>query len=234
MVSVVIPAYNSERYISHCLDSILNQTYSDIEIIIVNDGSTDNTLDICNAYREKTTRIKIINQPNKGVSGARNAGLDICLGDYVLFVDSDDELYETAIETLMNYSSSHDSDLICGGVTIQKSDQTYVDDIPVERIVADKNEIIHELVTARYTSCWAKLYKKELIADIRFEEGRKINEDSYFVFQYVLKCKSIGYVNAPVYKYLFHTSSASHADFTFQKKYYDMIFCISEIRGLRH
>ena len=184
----------------------------------------DNTISICNAYTEQNSNVKIINQPNKGVSGARNAGLDTCLGEYILFVDVDDELYETAVETLMNYSSSHDVDLICGGVTIQKIDQTYVDDIPGERIVVDKNEIIHELVTARYTSCWAKLYKKDLIADIRFEEGRKINEDGYFVFQYVLKCKSIGYVNALVYKYLFHTTSASHANFIFQEKYYDILY----------
>lgn len=111
MISVIVPAYNAEKYIKKCIKSILNQTYSNFEIIIVNDGSTDNTLNIINEFNDK--RIRIINQKNGGVSNAKNTALDIIKGDYVTFVDSDDTIPKDALEILINLMTD-DVDFVSG------------------------------------------------------------------------------------------------------------------------
>ena len=100
MISVIVPFYNEEKYLSRCLDSIINQSYKDLEIILIDDGSIDNSFNIAKSYQSKDSRIKIYKQNNEGLSSARNKGLDNCSGDYILFVDGNDEILTTMVEEL--------------------------------------------------------------------------------------------------------------------------------------
>ena len=110
-VSVIVPVYNSEVYLSMCIDSIINQTYKNLEIILIDDGSTDNSLKICNDYEKKDNRIKVFHQENKGVSAARNLGLSLSQGEYITFVDSDDELIENGISLLVQDICLYNADI---------------------------------------------------------------------------------------------------------------------------
>ena len=114
MVSVIIPIYNVEKYLSECIESVINQTYSDLEIILVNDGSTDNCRDICERYKRKDSRIKLVHKNNGGLSSARNAGIDVANGDYYTFIDSDDYIMSDMIEQLVYAIQSANADVsIC-------------------------------------------------------------------------------------------------------------------------
>ena len=108
MISIIVPVYNSEKYIDRCLDSILNQTYKDLEIVLVNDGSNDQSLKILENYALRDTRIKVVNQENKGVAAARNTGLDNATGDYILYVDSDDWIENNMVERMVELSANAD------------------------------------------------------------------------------------------------------------------------------
>ena len=110
-ISVIVPIFNGEKYLCRCIDSILYQTFDDFELILINDGSSDNCAAICNEYMEKDTRIKVIHQENRGVSAARNAGLDIANGDYISFVDSDDYVYPQYLEYLYRAIIESDADI---------------------------------------------------------------------------------------------------------------------------
>lgn len=111
LITLVIPIYNIENYLGRCLDSVINQTYKDLEIILVNDGSTDNSLEICESYAKEDSRIKIINKNNGGLSSARNVGLDACKGDYVTFIDSDDWVSLDYIEILYKNIIDNNADI---------------------------------------------------------------------------------------------------------------------------
>lgn len=113
MISIIVPVYNSEKYIDRCLDSILNQTYKDLEIVLVNDGSNDQSLKILENYALRDTRIKVVNQENKGVAAARNTGLDNATGDYILYVDSDDWIENNMVERMVELSANADI-VFCG------------------------------------------------------------------------------------------------------------------------
>ena len=121
MISVIVPVYNTEKFLKNCISSIANQTYKDLEIILVNDGSTDNSGKICDDFAQKDSRIKVIHQSNKGVGAARNAGLDVAKGAYIGFVDSDDILRPDMYEFLLNNLIVHNADIsVCG---VQKIDE---------------------------------------------------------------------------------------------------------------
>lgn len=113
LVSVIVPVYKVEKYLHRCIDSIINQTYKNLEIILVDDGSPDNCGKICDEYAEKDNRIKVIHKSNGGLSSARNAGLDVANGDYVYFVDSDDYIDTKLVEDNLNLAIEHDADMVC-------------------------------------------------------------------------------------------------------------------------
>ena len=116
LISIIMPVYNAEKYLNRSIESIMNQTYNNIEIILVNDGSTDNSLEICTSYQEKDNRIKLINQANKGVSFARNKGIDEATGDYIMFIDSDDYVEKNMIEDMVSKITEDDIDLVISGI----------------------------------------------------------------------------------------------------------------------
>ena len=214
-VSVIIPVYNIEEFLTKCLDSVINQTYKNLEIICVNDGSTDNSQKILEEYAENDKRIKIINKPNGGLSSARNAGMREMNGKYCYFVDSDDWIELNTIETLVGIYDKYDVDCVVHSFrniayddeavqnaqdcenwlkTFQKFDGIY--DIPID--------ISHEIPTV----AWNKLYKTNIIKtyNCRFPEGF-IHEDEAFIWIYMIHCKKYYYTNFKFYNYLSRANS---------------------------
>lgn len=204
-VSIIMPAYNAEKTIVRCINSLLNQTYRNIEIIIVNDGSTDSTKEICYMYKKKDNRIKVINQINKGVSVARNIGIKRATGELLTFVDSDDYMNELYIEKLVSTLLKTDSDIICSSF-IKFNDPTKI------KVNANSNEQICTLTvedalcdllsrnTKIHNYQWNKLYKKEIWKDIKFKDG-KIYEDLELMYRIILKAKKIAYTTYNGYYY---------------------------------
>ena len=160
-ISVIVPIYNAEAYLNRCLDSIINQTYSDLEIILINDGSTDNSLDICLEYASKDKRIVVYNQTNKGISKTRNKGIELATGDYIGFVDSDDIISPRMYETLYNLMTDEKC-LIAGCQYTKftssckfKEDKNYISYTKEEALKKNLNEEISNFL-------WDKLIKEEL------------------------------------------------------------------------
>lgn len=177
LVSIIIPVYNAQEYLDDCIKSVLGQTYKNFEVILIDDGSLDKSLKICNGYSEWDNRIIVIHKENGGVSSARNMGLDVAKGDYILFVDSDDYIAEDYIESHINF----DADVVVSGT--EKSG-AYL-----------KNEILkNEGEFVGFGGPWKKLYKKELISNTRFREEIKIGEDIIFNLEILKKTENIYYI----------------------------------------
>ena len=198
LVSIIIPVYNAERTLCKCLDSILEQDFNNYEIILVNDGSKDSSLYICNKYGSNHHNISVINQNNEGVSSARNAGLDVAKGDWITFIDSDDYIEVGFFNCLDTYNE----DLIILNsknlsLTGDMSDSLFS---KKNKQLHNKNSITQFLSTyidsSLYRAPWAKFYKKELIKDIRFDTNMKIGEDSHFVFRYLCNIKTMSYLGS--------------------------------------
>lgn len=220
MISVIIPAYNAEKYIIECLDSIKNQTYKNIEIIVVDDGSTDNTFEVVQNYSKNLNNILLFHQENGGVCAARNKGLDLATGQYVMFVDADDFIPSDAIETLYNDIIKNDADMAVGRMFSDSEDITTSGSLEVWQ---DKQGLINGLEdNPSLYGCCAKLYKKSLIQDIRFVEGKKVHEDGYFVFLTLIKLPTIAVRDKCTYIYRYNPESASHAPFS--DKYFDVLY----------
>lgn len=185
LITVIINVYNGEKYIKKCLDSVINQTYQNLEILIINDGSTDNTLDIINKYKD--ARINIINQENKGLSLSRNVGIDNAKGEYLYFVDADDFIENDTIEYLYNLCKKNRvlmSTCLCKQIT--KYDTIIKNKPEIIRIESGKNLLDNILLSkTRSGALWNKLIKKELFDNIRFED--RIINDVVVVYKLALK-----------------------------------------------
>ncbi len=224
LVSVIIPAYNSENFIGDCIEYILNGTYKNIEIIVVNDGSADNTAKICDEYAEKHANIKVIHSENGGVSSARNKGLDAASGDYVTFVDADDKLTDDAIKVLVEAAEKTGAEITAAKPFRLKLDEVLVKKTASNEIILLNNssEIVKKSVDTLFQSACAKLFRRDFIGDTRFVVGKKINEDTFFTFQCLVKCKALAIVDNYIYAYVFNPASASQA--AFSEKFYDILY----------
>lgn len=211
IISIIIPIYNAEKYIFSCLDNICLQTFFDIEIICVNDGSTDNSLKILEKYMEKDKRIKIINQKNLGVSAARNSGIKNSLGEYILFVDSDDLLDNNACQILCEYVKKYDADII---------QFQHVNKVGKFKFLNYKN--INTLTSFNlfdnvdrcfpkddYIFCWDRLYKKSFLIeqDVRFSIGQSFAEDFLFIVQLYSKNPKVLIVEDFLYEHIINSNS---------------------------
>lgn len=212
-ISIIVPVYNVEKYLSRCLNSILNQTYSHLEIIIVNDGSTDNSLNICNEFAEKDKRIVLINQRNKGLSGARNTGLRFASGDYVGFIDSDDMIESDMIEDCYKIIESYSPDVITTNVlSYKRGNASYTEfrnNLPYGKIL-NKKEIIKHFIEPYYggymgiiPSVWSKLYKLAFLKRNNhfFDETLKRSEDYWFNFFVFITAEDVYAINKGYYHY---------------------------------
>ena len=229
IISVIVPVYEAEKYLNECIESILNQTFSDLELILVDDGATDQSGEICETYKMQDARVKVLHKKNGGVASARNMGIEISQGAYLTFVDSDDYLVSEALETLYNDIITYKADISCclmcsdsevGSESLQNG---------IFEIWKDKDALIKSLEDNHFTySSCAKLYRKDFLGDTRFEEGRKIHEDSYFVFCCFYKEPTVVVNNVGIYNYRKNSESASHADFS--EKFFDILYFADEKR----
>lgn len=203
-ISVVLPVYNGEDFILRSINSILNQTFTDFELLIIDDGSKDNSGRICDEYAKKDNRIRVFHKQNGGVSSARNMGLDNAQGEWVTFIDSDDWIKPAFLEELISHVDERVDVVISYSETVTKNGVTKLD-INGEGLVENTN--FHELFT-KYcmtinTTCWAKLYRRELIESnrIRFDNRIKMGEDTVFLYTCLLKAKKIFVLNKTDYCY---------------------------------
>lgn len=203
LISIIIPIYKTEPYLRRCLDSIVSQTYTNLEIILVDDGSPDNSFKIYNEYAAKDNRIRVIRKKNGGLSEARNAGLDICKGDYVSFVDSDDWVDERYIEKLFALLTATKTDIsIVNFIRTNRTDIPFPKEDFQAKIFNPKEAIVYctkRQKPAFVISC-SKLYKKELFDNLRFPVG-KYHEDEFTSYLLFYKSSSVVYTSQVLYFY---------------------------------
>lgn len=202
-ISVVVPVYNAERYLHRCVDSILAQTFTDFELLLVDDGSKDSSGAICDEYAEKDERVIVFHKQNGGVSSARNVGLDNARGEWVTFVDSDDYVSADFFDEMMRKSA----DLIVGHhLHINSRGEISEDDCILPVISISKYSNLRAflekyMVFNVMRTPWAKLFRRRLIADIRFDKTLKCGEDTAFVQQYFARCRSLSVIGNAIYYY---------------------------------
>lgn len=226
-VSVIIPAYNAEKYLVECIDSVLNQTHKDVELVVVNDGSKDGTKNILEGYESKYFNIQVVHTANGGVSRARNIGLAHATGNYIMFLDSDDLLVPNAIEILLCDLKRNNADIAIGLMNSEINSNTISCDSTEFAIWSGSKGVEKSLEDDpfTYSSC-AKLFKSQIVEAVHFVEGKKIHEDSYFVFCVLSNLPTVVARNAYIYKYRRNENSASHA--AFSEKYFDILYFANE------
>ena len=201
-VSIIVPIYNVEKYLSKCIESIINQTYTNLEIILINDGSPDDSLKICKKYQKMDKRISIIDKKNGGVSSARNAGIDASSGEYLIFVDSDDWLELDAVEYMVSLVKENNCDF-----GISKNCYKFEDECQVEEdniTILNASETTALLLSTRVEiGCWNKIYKKSLLVKnkLKFDENQFFGEGLFFITNVSQKTKKTAVGEKKVYHY---------------------------------
>lgn len=232
-LSIIVPIYNVEKYLSRCIESILNQTFKDFELILVNDSSTDNCKEICEKYKRMDSRIIVANKKNGGVSSARNLGIDISKGDYIGFVDSDDFIDVHMYEILLNTINAYDSDIvICDYYKVNEYDikkyekmKSNNKDIKVENI--NNIDAIERIITRdiKIVVAWNKIYKRSLFDNLRYKEG-VICEDEFLAHRIFYKCNKVSIINQKLYYYIQRKGSIINSPFS--SKDFDKIYAIKD------
>ena len=227
LFSVIIPVYKSESYLKACIDSVLNQSYSNLEVLLVDDGSPDQCGDICDKYAEKDSRVVVIHKSNGGQSSARNKALDIATGEWVMFVDSDDEIRSDMVLQLISYAQENSCDIVrCN--CLENSKKGKVERrLPVKQGVYEIEKAF-ELVMKDILGSqpWFFFAKTHLWANVRFPEGR-IYEDIAALYKIFVDCHTkVGILNQPLYIYNLHDDSTSFS--VTPNKNYDRFLAFKE------
>lgn len=223
MISIIIPVYNVEKYLFRCVNSILSQTYSDIEIILVDDGSPDNSPELCDEIAQTDSRVVVIHKENGGLSSARNAGLDIAKGDYVFFIDSDDWLSSnTVLENFYKTAVKNNSSFVFGLLNSATENTIF----PIRINNRYKRDDLFFLSNPYLFSAWNKLYKKKLFDNIRFELGR-VNEDVDIIP--LIFSKSENPTCLKEYSYCYFSNTESITRTSFSDKRFDMFKSVSHV-----
>ena len=211
-VSIIIPIYNAEKYLENCLSSVISQAYKNLEIVLVNDGSKDNSREIIAAFADRDARIKIVDKPNGGVSSARNMGLDNITGEFVAFLDADDWIEKDYISTLVNNMIEANADISICNYKWEKLNKKHFKNKKIKTILFNSNfEIVNEIALANniFGSLWCKLLKRDLIGDLRFSKTIHYGEDAMFLYEYIKRCTCGVYTSAKLYHYIKVKSSLS-------------------------
>lgn len=221
-ISIIIPAYNIAQYLPRCLDSVINQTYKNLEIIVVDDGSTDNSKAVIEEYAEKDSRIICISKKNSGVSDTRNMGIDRATGDYIGFVDGDDYIEPDMFEMLINNAIEHNADIShCGYQMVFPSRVDYYYNTG-KIITQDKNKGVLDLLEGSMIEpgIWNKLYKRSVVGNVRMPSGIKINEDFLFNVMVFANAEKSVFQDKPMYHYILRKNSAATSSIS-EKKLFD-------------
>lgn len=211
IISVIVPIYNIENYLEECLNSLVHQTYRKLQIILVDDGSTDRSGEICDKYAEKDSRITVIHKKNGGLSSARNCGMDTATGELITFVDGDDYIDCAAIQSCVTAMKEKQADVVEYGIMGRRCDS--------ESSVGsyDKEAVLRRLLSSEYdypsVAVWNKVYRASLIAKLRFPEG-KIHEDTIFSCKVFCKMKKYYFINQEMYFYRSREDSITHQIFS--------------------
>lgn len=230
LISVIVPAYNIAEYLPRCLDSILNQTYSNLEVIVISDGSTDGTNEVIKEYAEKDSRVVPVFKENTGVSDTRNKGLEIAKGDFIGFVDGDDYIEPNMYEVLLNNAIEYNADIShCGYQMVFPSRVDYYYNTK-QKVEQDNIKGIRDIIVGDYVepSPCIKIYKRSILSDVRMPQNIKINEDVLFNFYAFTKSKKSIYEDLPFYHYILRKGSAATSKIN-DNKLYDPIKVRKEI-----
>lgn len=211
-ISVIIPAYNTGSHLGSCLDSVLGQSFADWELIICDDGSTDETGKIADEYAETDSRIKVIHKANAGVSAARNSCLDVAKGRYVAFVDADDTLDKDYLNGLLSHAKEHDADITqCSFRFVKDNGERSADPYAADAIYKSRDGIMEAYFSGPVgdirVSVWAKLFRRDLFDDIRFDTDLRLFEDAYYVYECCKKAETVFSFSEPLYFYRQHNDS---------------------------
>jgi len=229
LISVIVPAYQAEQWLEECCRSVFSQTYSNWELIVVNDGSQDRTGKIADLLADENGKVRVIHTENGGVCRARNIGLDTAKGEYITFLDADDLLMPDALEYLFILLNDENADISIGqkivfGQDGKETPGNYPDEYAVWQ---GKDALIHSLKDHPATySVWGKLYKRQLVEDVRFVLGKHIHEDSFFLFQCVMKQPKVVASNRIILRYRLSENSASRSPFS--EKMFDILYFAEE------
>ncbi|MDO4378752.1 MAG: glycosyltransferase family 2 protein [Erysipelotrichia bacterium] len=206
-ISVIIPVYKVEEYLDRCIESVVGQTYKNLEIILIDDGSPDNCPKMCDDWAKKDNRIRVIHKENEGVSSARNYGIDIATGEYISFVDSDDIIHPKYYEIMLN--NIGDADMVYCEY------EKFTDEISFDNINEDnfefevnQNEKVFSNFSFSFFVVWNKVIKTELLKNIRFSTEFKNAEDTLFAFELLEKCSKVVYIKTQLYGYFIRTTGA--------------------------
>jgi len=210
LISVIVPVYKVEQYLRRCVDSILAQTYTNIEVILIDDGSPDGCPAICDEYAEKDSRVVVIHQKNAGVSAARNAGLDVAKGEYIGFVDSDDWIEPDMYEVLLELATKNNVDISAVGFCINDDFCDNKSTAEVE-IISQRDAIIAFLNGKIYPAIWHKLFEARIIKNIRFVNDFTIGEDLIFTLEAIDNSNGFACSSTQYYHYFQRQDSAIHS-----------------------
>jgi len=218
LISVIVPVYNVKDYLDECVRSLLAQSYRELEIILVDDGSTDGSGEMCDGYAASDSRVKVIHKENGGLSSARNAGIDVATGEYLSFVDSDDFIHPEFIGTLYQTCVANDcKTALCGICSEETADATLPESVPV-RVISSR-----ELLDAFYgkhhntiTVAWNKLYHRSVLGEVRYPDGF-VYEDEATTYAYLYQAGRIAWVELPLYHYRNRTGSITKRAFSLKR-----------------
>ena len=233
LISVIIPVYKVEEYLDECISSVVSQTYENLEIILVDDGSPDSCPVMCDEWANKVARIQVIHKNNSGLAAARNSGLAAANGEYISFVDSDDVMAPSMLKKLYTVLEREEADIAeCNFLSFQEDDALFLKtETPEETVFSfDTYAALKCLLLGEHFNVvvWNKLYKREIFDDLRFEEG-KIHEDNYFTWQAFAKCKKVVKTDAVLYAYRQRPGSTMGRAFTLQS-----LDCVDAFRRQYH
>lgn len=221
-VSIIVPVYAVERYLSACVSSIVAQTYSNLEIILVDDGSPDRCSEICEKWMKRDERIRVVHKKNGGLASARNAGMNVMTGDLFMFVDSDDFIDDDTVQCMVEGLKNSGADIVCVGLRKVFSDTNRIEPdqyVPgeYEREEAIKHLLLWDGVVRSFA--WGKLYRTDLVGELRFIEALKYGEDTPFVYKALTRSMRLCQLPDVKYNYLQRSSSLTGSTYTPKKLY---------------
>ena len=210
MISVIVPVYNVEAYLAQCLDSVLMQTYKDLEILLIDDGSADRSGRICDEYQEKDERIRVFHTENHGLSAARNVGLDHASGAYILLLDSDDWIDENTVQILLKYAMRYDADVVSCAYFYEWKNRRDIEEEIDHPIILEGNQIMQAHIQKSYLGyvAWNKLYKRELFSDIRYPVGRN-HEDVLTTYKLLASAETVVCISDALFHYRMRANTIS-------------------------